>query len=78
MNVNTIIARAQCEDALQSVYVSHGHVLRVFEECARGLVELPRGPSAGFWWRLSAFRFRLYSPPAGEIFVEIVDDPVDE
>lgn len=71
MNVNTIIARAQCEDALLSIYTSHGHVLRVFEECARGLIELPKGSS---WCRLSAFRFEMLKVPLGDIFVEIVDE----
>ena len=72
MEVATIIARAHREAGAEQIYVSHGHVLRVFEECSRGLVEMSK--AHGYWQKLSAFRFELFKTPVGEIFVEIVDE----
>lgn len=46
--------------------------LRVFDECTRGLIELPR---FAFWRFTDSIGIVLEHPPAGQVWAEFDDEP---
>lgn len=68
LQVKTLISKVQfVEPRSQLTFEAGGHVIRAFEECPRGLVELNFKRSA------MSTQFSVSNPPVGQVWAEVVD-----